>query len=65
MVFAIYSHAEHPLTKLNESKCIRYRRIGRGFASLYTRREYEVCPIAAVRRVGRELLSKVPRPKLK
>ena len=28
MVFAIYSHAEPPLTKLNESKCIRYRRIG-------------------------------------
>ena len=28
MVFAIYSHPEHPHTKRNEPKCIRCGRIG-------------------------------------
>ena len=47
----IYFHPEHQ--HLGES--------ARGFASWWARREYEVCPIAAGRRLGRELLSRVPR----
>lgn len=57
-----YSNPEHPHTRPNEPKCKIYGKIGSRLCESVDQKR--ICAIVERRRVGRELLARVPRPKL-
>lgn len=59
-----YSNPEHPHTRPNEPKCKIYGKSKIGSRLCESVDQKRICAIVERRRVGRELLARVPRPKL-
>ena len=57
-----YSNPEHAHTRPNEPKCKIYGKISSILCESVDQKR--ICTIVVGRRVGRELLARVPRPKL-